>query len=166
MQKKSLSVHRRTTLSGYIFATEARIDNGKKLVKHQYLPHMPLQYGELGLLMAEICCRVWGTPANLNGFRVSHLGSVTARYSSSGRQPNYAVFNRRCHLYSAGRRSRWALAHILVLFRFGLRSSYIDAYRISVPLTVCIQVQCYSIRNNNRNSLKITKLRLLKIKQK
>jgi len=45
--KKSPSVHHRTTLSGYIFATEARIDNRKKLVKQQYLPHMSLQYGEL-----------------------------------------------------------------------------------------------------------------------
>jgi len=34
-------------LSGYIFATKAHIDNGKKLVKQQYLPHMPLEYGEL-----------------------------------------------------------------------------------------------------------------------
>jgi len=36
-----------TTLSGYIFATKACIDNRKKLVKQQYLPHMFLQYGEL-----------------------------------------------------------------------------------------------------------------------
>jgi len=40
-------VHHRTTLSGYIFATKARIDNQKKLVKQQYLPHMSSQYGEL-----------------------------------------------------------------------------------------------------------------------
>ena len=47
--------------------------------------------------------------------RVSRLGSVTARHSNSGRQPNFAALNRRRHLYSAGRPSRWALAHILVL---------------------------------------------------
>jgi len=46
--------------------------------------------------------------------RVSRLCSVTARHSSSGRQPNFAALNRRRHLYSAGRPSRWALAHILV----------------------------------------------------
>jgi len=46
--------------------------------------------------------------------RVSRLGSVTARHSSSGRQPNFAALNRGRHLYSAGRPSRWALAHILV----------------------------------------------------
>ena len=37
----------RTTLSGYIFATKARIDNRKKRVKQQYLLHMSPQYGEL-----------------------------------------------------------------------------------------------------------------------
>ena len=47
--------------------------------------------------------------------RFSRLGSVTARHSSSGRQPNFAALNRGRHLYSAGQPSRWALAHILVL---------------------------------------------------
>jgi len=65
-----LSAHHRTTLSGYILATKARIDNRKKLVKQQYLPHMPLQYDELGPLTAEICWRVLGTPANFSRFRV------------------------------------------------------------------------------------------------
>ena len=32
--------------------------------------------------------------------------------SSSGRQPNFAALNRGRHLYSAGRPSRWALAHV------------------------------------------------------
>jgi len=42
-----------------------------KNVKPQYLPHMFLQYGELGPPIApEICWRIWGTPANFNGFRV------------------------------------------------------------------------------------------------
>jgi len=39
----------------------------KKLVKQQYLIHMSSQYGEL---TAEIGWRVWGNPANFNGFRV------------------------------------------------------------------------------------------------
>ena len=46
-RQKSPSGHHRTTLSGYIFATRARIDNRKKLVKQQYLLHMSLEYGEL-----------------------------------------------------------------------------------------------------------------------
>ena len=47
---------------------------------------------------------------------VSLLGSVTAWHSSIGRQPNFAALNRVRHLYSAGWPSRWALAHILVLY--------------------------------------------------
>jgi len=69
-----------------------------------------------GPLAAEIVSLVWGTPANFNGFW--RLGSVTARYSSSGRQPNFAALNRGRHIYSAGRPSRWALTHILVRHAF------------------------------------------------
>jgi len=70
-RKKSPSAHHRTTLSGCIFTTKARIDNRKKkLVKQQYLPHVSSQYCELGPLEAEIHWRVWGTPANFNGFCV------------------------------------------------------------------------------------------------
>jgi len=60
--KKSQSGRHRTTLSGYIFATKAHIDNRK----------------------------------------------------------NFAALNRGRHLHSAGRPSRWALAHILVVFSFSL----------------------------------------------
>jgi len=45
----------------------------KKLVKQQYLLHMPHNMSNFGPLMAEICWRVWGTPANFNGFRVLAL---------------------------------------------------------------------------------------------
>ena len=43
---------------------------GKKLVKQQYVLHMSPQYGDFGLLAAEIDPVVWGTPANFNWFRV------------------------------------------------------------------------------------------------
>jgi len=49
---------------------------------------------------------------------VSRLRIVTARHSSSGRQPNSAALNGGCHLYSTGRPSRWALVHILVVKSF------------------------------------------------
>jgi len=54
-----------------------------------------------GPLAAEIGSGVWGTSGNFNGFRVlALLHSQTA------------ALNRERHLYSAGRPSRWALAHI------------------------------------------------------
>jgi len=43
---------------------------GKKLVKQQCLPHMPHNMVNFDPLVAEICWRVLGTPANFNGFRV------------------------------------------------------------------------------------------------
>jgi len=45
-----------------------------------------------GPLAAEIVSLVWGTPGNF--WRVSRLGSVTARHSNSGRQPNCGVEQR------------------------------------------------------------------------
>jgi len=65
-----------------------------------------------GSLAIEILSLVWGTPANFNAFRVL---AALLRYSSIGRQPNFAALNGGRHLYSAGRTSRWALADILVL---------------------------------------------------
>jgi len=44
----------------------------------------------------------------------SPIGSVTARHSSSGHEPNFAALCTGLHLYSAGWPSCWALAHILV----------------------------------------------------
>jgi len=82
---------------------------GKKLVKQQYL-HIYPQYGELRPTSGWDHFVSLGHPCRFQ--RVSRLGSITARHCSSGCQPNIAALNRGCHLYSAGRPSRWALAHI------------------------------------------------------
>jgi len=115
--QKAPSGHHRITLSGYIFATKAYIDNRKKLFKHQYLLQMSLQYGELRPTNGWDRLAGLGHPIIFQ--RVSRLGSVIARQSHSGRQPNFAALNRGRHLRLAGRPSRWALAHILVLITFG-----------------------------------------------
>ena len=112
MMQKSPPGHHPTTSSGYIFATKARIDNRKKAVKQQYLFQMSLQYGELRRTNGRDGLAGLGHPIIFQ--RVSRLGSVTARQSSSRRQPNFAALNRGRHLCSAGRPSRWALTHILV----------------------------------------------------
>ena len=55
----------------YIFTTKARIDNRKKnLLNSNVSPTCPHNMVNFGPLVAEICWRVWGTPANFNGFRV------------------------------------------------------------------------------------------------
>jgi len=71
------------------------------------------QYGELRPNIGWDLLASFRQPCKFQ--RVSRLGSVTLRQSSSGRQPNFAALNRGRHLRSAGRPSRWALAHILVV---------------------------------------------------
>ena len=69
--KKSPSGHHRTTLSGYIFATKAHIDNRKKnLLRSNISSTCPRNMVNFGPLAAEIVSLVWGIPANFNGFCV------------------------------------------------------------------------------------------------
>jgi len=111
------SARHRTTLSGCIFATKAHIDNQKKnLLSSNISSRCPHNMMNFGLLAAEIDPVVWGTPANFNGFRVLAALQFTAWQSNSERQPNFAALHRGRHLCSAGRPSRCALTHILVLF--------------------------------------------------
>ena len=66
-----------------------------------------------GPLTAKIGSGIWGTPANFNGFRV--LAALLHGTLVVGVSQTAALIRGR-HLYSAGRPSRWALAHILVAF--------------------------------------------------
>jgi len=69
--KKSSSAHHRTTLSGYIFATKARIDNREKnLLSSNISSRCPHNMVNFGPLAAEIDPIVWGISANFNGFCV------------------------------------------------------------------------------------------------
>jgi len=55
---------------GYIFATKGRIDNRKKLLNSNTSSTWPDNMMNFGPLAAEIGSGVWGTSANINGFRV------------------------------------------------------------------------------------------------
>ena len=69
--RNTQSAPHRATLSGYVFATNEHIDNGKKVVKQQYLPHMSLyNMVNFGPLAAKVGSLVSSTPVNFNGFRV------------------------------------------------------------------------------------------------
>jgi len=59
-------------------------------------------------------CQVQNSLCVLQVLR-SPIRSVTARQSSSGCEPNFAALSTGHHLYSAGRPSGLALAHILVI---------------------------------------------------
>ena len=70
LRKKSPSTYHRTTLSSYIFATKAHIDSWKNLLNSSITSRCPPNTVNFGLLTAETGWRVWGTPANFNGFGV------------------------------------------------------------------------------------------------
>jgi len=73
MQKIAKSRHLlyRTTLSGYMFATEAHIDNWKKnLLSSIISSKCPHNMVNFSLLVAEIGPVVRGTPVNFNGLRI------------------------------------------------------------------------------------------------
>ena len=113
-RQKSPSGHHRTTLTGYIFATKARIDKRKKLLSSNISSRCPHNMVNFGLIAAEILSLVWSTPANFNGFCVLAAllhGTLVVGVSQT------AAFNRGRHLHSAGRPSGWALAHISSCFQ-------------------------------------------------
>ena len=81
---------------------------GKNLLSCIISSRCPHNMMNFGLLAAENGPVVWGTPANFNGFRVLAAllhGTPVVGVSQT------AALNRGRHLYSAGRPSRWALAH-------------------------------------------------------
>jgi len=186
--KNSPFGHHLTTLSGYIFAIKARIDNWKKPVKQQYLLHMSPQYDKLWSTNGWDLLASLGHSSKFQ--RVSHLGFVTAATSLNRGQANFArclpiswtgtlyihwernfatckihfasksgvllYWHRYCtafeqwasvkfcsvvqgmelwnfcrgrHLYLARQPSRWASAHILVLFLYLFQMRIFRHYR-------------------------------------
>ena len=83
----------------------------KNLLNSNISSTCPHNMVNFGTLTAEICWRVWSTPANFNSFRVFAAllhGTLVVVVSQT------VALNSGRHQYSAGRPSRWALAHILV----------------------------------------------------
>jgi len=70
-------------------------------------PHNMVNFESLA---AEIVSLVWGTPGNFNGFCV--LAVLLQGTLVVGVSQTFPAWNRGRHLYSTGRPSRWALAHI------------------------------------------------------
>ena len=113
--KKSPSAHH--TIAQLCRAISSQLKHvstiGKKLLSSYISPTRLYNMVNFGPLEAEIVSLVWGTQANFNGFRVlaALLHSQTA------------ALNRGRNLYSAGRPSRWALAHISSSFILSLPTS-------------------------------------------
>jgi len=113
----SLSGHHRTTLSGYIFATEVHIENRKKNLLSSNMScrcgHNMVNFGPPA---TDIGSDVWGTPTNFNGFASwQRYCTVLQQWASAKlcgvEQRAPPIFGR-----ATISPSRWALAHILVIF--------------------------------------------------
>jgi len=81
----------------------------KNLLSSNISPTCHHNVVNFGPLAAKIVSLVWGTPGNFNGFHVLAAllyGTLVVGVSQT------AALNRRRHLYSAGRPSRGAFAHI------------------------------------------------------
>jgi len=87
-RQNSPSAHHRTTLSGCIFATEACIDNRKKLLNSNTSSTRTHNMANFGPLTAETSPVVWGIRANFNGFRV--LASLLQRSRSPEANQTFA----------------------------------------------------------------------------
>jgi len=84
--KKSPSGHNRTTLSGNIFTTKARIDNRKtNLLSSNISSTCSHNMVNFGPQAAEIGLVVWGTPANFNGFRALGRYCTALQYWASAK---------------------------------------------------------------------------------
>jgi len=79
--KNSLSGHHRATLSGLFSQLRHLLTIGKKVLNSNISFTCPHNMANVGLLTAEICWRVWGTPANFKGFCV--LASLLQRCRST-----------------------------------------------------------------------------------
>jgi len=149
-RQKSPCGHHPRNLLGYIFATKACIDNLKKnLLSSNISSTCPHNMVNFSPLAAEIISLVWGTPGNFNRFCV--LAALLHSTLVVGVSQT-AALNRGRHLYSAGRPSRWALAHISsilvcfdVLFHWFLPQ---DAMLPQYMLSYCVRL---SVRLSSRS---------------
>jgi len=109
----------------------------KNLLSSNMSSRCPHNMVIIGPLTAEIAWRVWGTPSYLGGYRVLAAllhGSQVVGVSQT------AALNRGRHLCSAGRPSRWTLAHILVVITFRVSRRRREMYcgQARLCLSVCL----------------------------
>jgi len=138
---KSLYGYHRTTLSGYIFATKVHIDNRKNLLNSNVFLTCAHDMMNFGLLAAEICWRVWGIRANFNWFCV--LAALLYSTLVVGVSQTLRRWKQGVTLYTSGRPSRWALAHISSSIFFSwpdLNRRRLDVYNTSTHGVALVRI--------------------------
>jgi len=116
---------------------------GKKPVKQQYLLQMSLQYGELRPTNGWDRLAGLGHPIIFQ--RVSRLGSVTARQSSSGRQPNCGVEQRVPPMFSRVTITLGIGPHSssVVFSSTNLSGQRLDVYQISTHGVALVRIRIH-----------------------
>jgi len=127
---------------GLYFPNEGTYRQLEKLLKHQYIPFMALQYGELPPTSGWDRFVILRHPSKFQ--RVSLPGSVTLRHSSSGRQANFAPRHQNkkvwCKSFSfiAERRMQCYPANALKLTSDWARDWQLTQYLLSVVLKMSV----------------------------
>jgi len=85
MMQKSPSAHHRTTLSGYIFATKARIDNRKKVVKQLYSAGRPSRWALAHISSLGLMCAISKSPTTAKLLNAMNARSKSTVNSSQRR---------------------------------------------------------------------------------
>jgi len=125
MTQKSPSRHHRTTLSSYVFATKACIDNRKKMLNNNISSPCPHNMVNVGPLMADIGLGVWGTQ------QISTAFASCLRYCS-----DVALWRTTKLCTMIGRLLGWYTIYIYIHFR-GLLTL---AEFFHVQNSLCVQV--------------------------
>jgi len=139
--KKSPKIRHQGTITQLCRAISSQLRHvwtiGKKLVKQQYLPDMSSQYGELQPPSGWDRLFSLVLPSRFQW--VSRLFTVTARHSSSGRQPNCGVEKTEPPIFGT---AAITLAYIIVwdcigvCHIFGSRNSVAVEWKSLVPCSV------------------------------
>jgi len=134
-RQKSPPGHYATTLSRYIFATKACVDNRKKIVKQQKLLYMSPQYGQLRPTSG------WDRFINLERRRqfqrVLCFGTVTAGHSNTGRHRNCGAEQTMPPVFGRAPIMFGIRPHFYFFFG-GELITQLGAYSQTVPLFVCL----------------------------
>jgi len=136
--KKSSSWHHRTTLSGYIFATKARMDNRKNLLNTAIPPTCPHHMVNFGPLAPEICWRVWGIPANFNGFRILAAllhGTLVVGVNQTLRRRTKGAT---CILQGGHHVGNWPTFLVVTYFKFPIQVCFPCSARPARHRTACV----------------------------
>ena len=129
--KKSPSAHHRTNVSGYIFATKARIDNRRKILDSNISFTCPRNMANFGPTV-EIGSNVWGTQQISTGFASGLRYCSDVAHQRPTKLCTMFAVSWAGKLYNIHFRGLLPREEILPRAKFTLRSSFAFSYIASI----------------------------------